>query len=151
MPTHSRTDPRSTQARFGRTATAPRRRPSVPARPAIPGRRRTPERSPLEKAVQSVKGALPTGKAKSKPKAKAKGRSSAGVSKGKGLAGLAALAGAAGVALSQRDKLSALVKRGGDHDGEGRANQQAGTVPPSSTPPVDQPLGAPAPERGTGI
>jgi hypothetical protein len=150
MPTHSRTDPRSTQARFGRTATPPRRRPSVPARPAIPGRRRTPERSPLDKAVQSVRGALPTG-GKTKSKSKGKSRSSSGVPKGKGLAGLAALAGAAGVALSQRDKISSLVKRGGDHDGEGRATQQAGPVPPSATPPIDQPMGAPAPERGTGI
>ncbi len=150
MPTHSRTDPRSTQARFGRTPAAPRRRPSVPARPAIPGRRQTPERSPLEKAVQSVKRALPTG---GKAKGKSKGRSSAGVPKGKGLAGLAALAGAAGVALSQRDKISSLVHRGGDQDGEGRANQQAGPVPPSATPPVDRPMGAPAPapERGTGF
>jgi hypothetical protein len=148
MPTQSRRTATASNRFGGRNATPPRRRPSVPARPALPRRRRAPERSPLEKAVQSVKSAVPT------RGEKAKGRSSSGVSKGKGLAGLAALAGAAGVALSQRDKLSSLVRRGGrDEDAatdEGRAATEAGPVPPSATPPVDDPVGAPAPERGTG-
>jgi hypothetical protein len=147
MPTQSRRTATASNRFGGRNATPPRRRPSVPARPALPRRRRAPERSPLEKAVQSVKSAVPT------RGEKAQGRSSSRVSKGKGLAGLAALAGA-GVALSQRDKLSSLVRRGGRDEeaatGEGLATTQAGPMPPSATPPVDAPIGAPAPERGTG-
>ena len=148
-PNQTRSNPRAAAGRFGRTtpqsnrfarpgAAQPRRRPSVPSRPSMPGRPgrgRSTQRSPLDKAVQSVKGALPGTGGKSKVKTKRK--SSSGGGRGKGIAGLAALAGAAGVALKNRDKLGGLVGKGGhDHDshGEHHAFDQPGGTTTAPTP-----------------
>jgi hypothetical protein len=128
MPTRSQAAKRPTSSRFARPTGTPSRRPAGRRTQAAPSRRTTlvtrrkPQKSGLARAIGGLGGMLPGARAKSAR------RGSTGGGGRNRTAAVAVLAGAVGLAAKNRDKLGAMMRRGGSRDDAGPpAGPQEGT------------------------
>jgi len=115
MPTRSHVAKRPTGSRFARpTGTSSRgpagRGQAAPSRRPALVTRRKPQKSGMAKAIDGLGGMLPGGRGKSAR------RGTTGGGGRNRAAAVAVLAGAVGLAAKNRDKLGAMMRRGGPRD-----------------------------------